>query len=110
MMDSKEQHLSPLSLRKLETSAREGDRLVLELPGDVKPKVIWSGLGNPSGLHSFADTINAEQWAKSGARLMKKLAGLTAGTVTVMVYRNITRDRGRWVAGQAHRIDNVADS
>jgi len=60
-------------------------------------KTVWGGVGNPSGLGSYFQTIAEEKWAKSGARFEKKLLKLT-GEVEVFEYRNVTRDRGRWVA------------
>ena len=59
-------------------------------------KRFGGGLGNRSGLHSYADTVLREKFEKSGPRFEKKLATLK-GKVTVFDFRNIDRDRGRWL-------------
>jgi hypothetical protein len=81
--------------------AKAGERIV----GYDDGKVWWAGLGNRSGLHSFADTLLDQKWAKSGARFTKRIEALPAGTrVIVQDFRNITRDRGRWVKLYTHTI------
>jgi hypothetical protein len=71
--------------------AEEGLRLV------ANGKTIWAGLGNRSGLHSYADELIRDKWEKSGFRLQKKLDNLPDGTeIEVKRFRNTTRDRGRW--------------
>lgn len=69
----------------------DGDRIV------IGGKNAWAGLGNRSGLHSYADTAIREKWERSGRGLVKKLLALEAGTtVEVHAFRNKTRDRGSW--------------
>lgn len=71
--------------------AKMGNRVV------VNDKTWWGGLGNPSGLHSFAQELTEAKWEKSGSRFVKKLTTLKPGdVVTFQQYRNVTRDRGRW--------------
>ncbi len=72
--------------------AEEGNRVT------VAGKNIWPGLGNRSGLHSYADDMIREKWYKSGERFAKKLEKLPVGTeVELKRYKNISRDRGKWV-------------
>jgi len=107
MMENKN-GFSKHTLEILAAAARDGDRLVYEPADGDKPKNIWAGLGNSSGLHSFAEELTSRKWAKSGSRLQKKLAALTSGTVTVFTFHNVTRDRGRWIAGRSHWIGSVS--
>lgn len=75
--------------------AADGLRLVL---AGEKPRTLWGGLGNASGLHSYASTLIRSKWEKSGERFSRRLGKLPSGTVVeVRDYRNTTRDRGRWV-------------
>lgn len=85
------------ALRKLARAARDGMRLTYQPDDAPKAKTLWAGLGNRSGLHSFADTLCRDKWDKSGERFLKRLRKLPAGTViTVHDYHNTNRDRGRW--------------
>lgn len=71
--------------------ARDGERVKID------GKTVWAGLGNRSGLHSYANTLLREKWEKSGARFQKKIEALPAGTkVELYRFRNINRDRGTW--------------
>ena len=80
-------------------AAKDGMRITFTPDGADKPKTLWAGLGNRSGLHSFADTLCHRKWEKSGERMLKRLAKLPNGTcITLHDYCNISRDRGRWVA------------
>jgi nuclear transport factor 2 (NTF2) superfamily protein len=82
-------------MESLNNAARDGNRVVL---AGKKPTTLWAGLGNRSGLHSFAYALLSEKWDKSGERFLKKLSGLRSGArVEVYSFRNIDRDRGRWV-------------
>ena len=72
--------------------AEEGNRVT------VAGKNIWPGLGNRSGLHSYGDEIIRKKWTKSGDRFAKKVEALPVGTeVELKRYKNINRDRGKWV-------------
>jgi hypothetical protein len=72
--------------------AEEGNRVT------VAGKNIWAGLGNRSGLHSYADELTSEKWGKSGDRFAKKIMNLPAGTeVELKRFQNTDRDRGKWV-------------
>jgi len=72
--------------------AEEGNRVT------ITGKNIWAGLGNRSGLHSYADEAIGEKWAKSGDRFTKKVMNLPAGTeVELKRFQSINRDRGKWV-------------
>jgi len=72
--------------------AEEGNRVT------VAGKNIWPGLGNRSGLHSYADEMIREKWYKSGDRFAKKLEKLPAGTeVELKRFKNTNRDRGKWI-------------
>jgi len=80
----------------LENAARDGDRVIAIIDG--KPSVLWAGLGNRTGLHSFASELLSEKWEKSGARFIAKVQALKPGTaVEILRFRNVTRDRGAWV-------------
>ncbi|MBK25098.1 MAG: hypothetical protein CME70_19525 [Halobacteriovorax sp.] len=72
--------------------AEEGNRVT------VAGKNIWPGLGNRSGLHSYADELIFDKWKKSGDRFAKKIDNLPAGTkVELKRFKNMNRDRGKWV-------------
>ena len=79
--------------------AEEGGRVT------VAGKNIWPGLGNRSGLHSYADEMVREKWYKSGDRFAKKLENLPVGTeVELKRFKNTNRDRGRWVTAGTVKI------
>ena len=83
--------------------AEEGNRVT------VGGKNIWPGLGNRSGLHSYGDELISKKWAKSGDRFAKKVESLPPGTeVELKRFKNINRDRGRWVT--AGTVTTVASS
>jgi|TARA_R110000803_G_scaffold91017_1_gene158409 hypothetical protein len=72
--------------------AEEGQRV------KINDKVVWSGLGNRAGLHSYAKTLLTEKWEKSGPRFTRKIEALEEGVgVSVYRYSNITRSRGKWI-------------
>ena len=78
-------------VQQILSHARYGYRVVID------GKVVWSGLGNRAGLHSFAGVVIAEKWGKSGGNFAKKISSLPAGTqVELHDYYNKTRDRGTW--------------
>jgi len=75
--------------------AEDGNRI------EVAGKKVWPGLGNRSGLHSFADTLVRDKWGKSGERFTSKMEKLPAGTeVTLKRYQPTSRDRGKWVVSR----------
>jgi len=79
--------------------AREGNRVV------VNGKAVWGGLGNRSGLHSYAGVMIREKWQKSGPRFEAKIDALPPGTeVELFWFKNIDRDRGRWVKSKTLTI------
>ena len=81
--------------------AEEGGRV------RVAGKNIWPGMGNRSGLHSYADEMIRKKWDKSGDRFTKKVEALPAGTeVEPQRYKNINRDRGKWVTAGTVTIVN----
>lgn len=95
-----------ISRQQLVTLARvarlDGDRLV------VAGKNLWPGLGNRSGLHSYADVVIREKWEKSGKGLVKKLLALEPGTVVeIHVFHNKTRDRGSWIHSRTVTITDA---
>ena len=72
--------------------AEEGNRVT------VAGKNIWAGLGNRSGLHSYADKMIRDKWAKSGERFIKKIMNLPAGIeVELKRFQPTSRDRGNWI-------------
>ena len=82
--------------------AEEGGRV------RVAGKNIWPGMGNRSGLHSAADRMIQQKWAKSGDRFTKKVEALPAGTeVELQRYKNINRDRGKWITAGTVKIVNA---
>ncbi len=104
--------------KALLNAARDGDRLVLEAKPKTfqveaativhhqKNKTLWAGLGNRSGLHGYASELLRDKFTKSGARLGRKLDKLPVGsTILVLFFRNVTRDRGRWVEIARYTID-----
>lgn len=80
----------------------EGDRIVID------GKTVWAGLGNRSGLHDFQWTVIREKYEKSGARFEKKLDALLidGAKVEIHSFRNITRDRGRWIVFSRYTVDD----
>ena len=83
------------TMERLLNVARDGHRIELVQP--EKNKRLWPGLGNRAGLHSYAYTLLSEKYDKGEARLVKKLDALDRGArVSVLVFENINRDRGRW--------------
>lgn len=83
---------------RLLLAAHDGDRVVHVV--EPKPKTIWGGLGNRSGLHSYAYTAISDKWKKSGERFGKKLGKIVqpGEKFQIQQFRNINRDRGRWAA------------
>lgn len=73
------------------------------LLNDVK---IWrSPVGNPSGLHDYQYQLIREKFKKSGDRFAKKLNTMKKGdTISIEEYRNITRDRGKWVVTKKVKV------
>lgn len=90
--------------KNLLAAAKEGDRIVHVV--EPKPKTIWGGLGNRSGLHSYAYTLIREKWEKSGPRFVKKLDKIVqpGETFQLQQFQNIDRDRGRWVPVASYRV------
>lgn len=89
--------------KELVLYAKEGCKITATIE-DTK-KTLWRGLGNRSGLHSYADTLILEAWEKRGGRFLKRLDKLVPNTfIEVYRYRNKTRDRGRWQAIDSFRI------
>lgn len=81
-------------VNELIATAKNGDRIVYD------GKTIWSGLGNRSGLHDYANTAIHKKWQESGERLQKKIEELAkkeGATFQTQEFRNIDRDRGRWI-------------
>lgn len=92
-------------LANVQGYARDGGRVKVLLPGAEKEKQVWKGLGNPSGLGGYADTLNREAWDKGGARFTKKIEALPAGVeIRMYEYRSINRDRGRWVLDRVYMV------
>jgi len=74
----------------------EGNKIVVKSK-KTPPTTIWAGLGNRSGLHSYANTVLSDKWKKSGNNFMKKLDAYPTGTVfEIHRFANVTRDRGTW--------------
>ena len=86
--------------------AEEGNRVT------IAGKNVWAGLGNRSGLHSYADELTSEKWGRSGDRFTKKIMNLPAGTeVELKRYQSASRDRGNWVtAGTVTTMGPVQSS
>jgi len=71
----------------------------------LNDKAIWKGIGNPSGLHNFLYTLIDEKFKKSGPTFHKRLNTLKKGDkVVVQRYKNITRDRGKWVDSEKYTV------
>ena len=102
-------------IKSLLARAQDGERIVIvggrkdKKTGAPKDQTIWGGLGNRSGLHSYAYTLIREKWEKSGLRFAKKLNSLPAGTkLAVQSFQNVNRDRGRWVSVRTIVLGEVA--
>jgi hypothetical protein len=98
-----------ISRKQLVTLSRvarlDGQRLININTG----KTLWAGLGNRSGLHSYADVTIREKWEKSGEGLVKKLLTLEPGTVVeIKGYQNKNRDTGTWVSMRKLTITDEA--
>lgn len=76
---------------QLSYAAQDGDRIV------VDGTTMWAGMGNRSGLYDQVAISIGEKYRKSWPRTAKKLATVVGVLVEVKQFRNITRDRGRWV-------------
>lgn len=89
-----------LKRQLLDKARTENINVVLN---DVK---IWrSPVGNPSGLHDFQYQLIREKFKKSGDRFAKKLNTIKKGdTISIEEYRNITRDRGKWVVTKKVKV------
>jgi len=83
--------ISPQKQKMMINAATNGDRVVID------GKTVWGGLGNRSGLHSYAQVAIDDKWKKSGPSFEKKLKTLEATKIEFQRFRNINRDRGRWV-------------
>ncbi|MCR4330425.1 MAG: hypothetical protein NUV49_00900 [Patescibacteria group bacterium] len=88
---------------RLHAAAQDGDRVIFTPVGAEKSKTLWAGMGNRSGLHSFASVLLAEKYEAGKDRFTQKLERLTSGTLSVLEFQNVTRcgvytrDGGRWV-------------
>jgi len=69
--------------------AKEGERIVLN------GKKLWMGLGNRSGLHSYANTLLNEKWKKSGPNFIRNLEKLLSvgERVEILTFKNIDREK-----------------
>jgi N-dimethylarginine dimethylaminohydrolase len=87
----------------IDYAKNEGDRIVID------GKNVWMGLGNRSGLHDFQWTLIREKYEKSGARFEKKLDALLidGAKVEIHTFRNIDRNRGRWIVFSRYTVDNA---
>lgn len=84
----------------LRHAAMEGHRVVV-MEGD-RARMMWGGLGNRSGLHSYAGQLISEKWQAKGGRFQTKLERMVPGTkLEIREFRNVNRDRGRWVTVKA---------
>jgi len=100
-----------INLTELTVDAKEGARITYVLPGEVKPKTLWKGLGNRAGLHSFQFELLRREWDKSGANFLKKLQALPDGTkIIVHTFRNVNRDRGNWVPVELYIVSPFVGS
>jgi len=90
--------------QRIIVAAKDGDRIAHIV--EPKPKTIWGGLGNRSGLHSYAYTLIREKWEKSGARFEKKLDKILqpGEKFQIQQFQNINRDRGKWVPVRTFEI------
>lgn len=77
-------------LAALADYAEDGDRI------QIDGKTIYAGFGNRSGLHSYLSTALANTFAK-WPRAKAKLEAGAYNTIDVLTFRNIDRDRGRWI-------------
>ena len=85
--------------------AEEGNRVT------VAGKNIWPGLGNRSGLHSYADELIHDKWEKSSLRFRKNIEKLPPGTeVELKRYQGTSRGKGKWVLARVVTIATSASS
>lgn len=88
--------MTKTQIETLCNQARDGMRILAVVNG--KTTTLWAGLGNRAGLHGFAEELLSERWRKGSKRFISKLERLPKlAVVQVYWFRNVTRDRGRWV-------------
>ncbi|WP_407306680.1 hypothetical protein [Acinetobacter sp.] len=82
--------VTPAIMKRLEAYAEDGDRIAID------GKNIYMGFGNRSGLHSYLQTALADTF-KKWPNAKKKLEAGNFSKIEVLEFRNIDRDRGRWI-------------
>jgi len=87
---------SAAQLRDLEFYAEDGDRIVAD------GKTIYAGFGNRSGLHSYLQTALNDTF-KKWPNAKKKLEAGEFSKIEVLTFRNIDRDRGRWIVIETYK-------
>lgn len=88
--------ITPRMWSELQSYAEDGDRIV------VDGKTIFKGFGNRSGLHSYLATALSEVFTKSWPNTKKKLELGNFSKIEIHTFRNIDRDRGRWVVERTY--------
>ena len=81
-------------IRTILNYAQRGSRIIA-FPVDGKETKIYSGVGNQSGLYSYAATERERKYLNNKTRILNRLKNFK-GFIVIQDYRNITRDRGRW--------------
>lgn len=84
--------VTPKLIKTLQHYAEDGDRIVAD------GKTIYPGFGNRSGLHSYLATALQEVYDKKWPGTLKKLETGKYKKIEVHEFRNIDRDRGRWIS------------
>lgn len=90
--------LTEKQVKEISNMAADGCKVTFVAHGADKVKTLWAGLGNRAGLHGYVSVVLSQKWEKSGPSFVKRLRSLEDGVLTVLDFRNITRDRGKWVA------------
>jgi len=94
-LNGDEAGVNPSYLDRLESFARNGEKITVTSKGKIS--TLWKGLGNRSGLHSYAGELLREKWDEAGQRFLHKIESFPKGTkFQIHTYRNINRDRGSW--------------
>lgn len=84
-------------MSEMRMSALSNEKVTILIKGEQKEKTLWAGIGNTSGLHSFAQTLINEKWDKQQGKIENKLKGLIEGDKLIFYSEEyITRDRRKY--------------
>ena len=85
--------MSPDPVQQILKWAKEGGRVTT-----AAGVLMWPGIGNRSGLHSYANELALEKWEEGGEYFTRQIEKLHPGHKIVLKrFKNVTRDRGKWI-------------